>query len=237
MSKHPPTVCRNCGNTGHGNFCAWCAEKYAAEKITLASLIHQVIHFFTHVDKGFGYTVKQLIKSPGEMQRKYMEGFRSKHQKPFQFFFVCGTISGLGYYFIIVAKSKLFGSTDAVEEDFFRHYFVLLQALMLPLYALVSWLIFIRSKYNYAEMLVLILYNIGFVFLILIPINLLNLVFTHLDTRYIEVIFLLFYNTITNLRFFINSPRWVVILKTILVLAIIYSASQVVAEVVKGFLK
>lgn len=237
MSRHQQIVCRNCGNTGHGNFCAWCGEKYAAVKITLASLIHQVVHFFTHFDKGFAYTVNQLIKAPGEMQRKYIDGFRSKHQKPFQFFFVCGTISGLGYYFIIVAKSKLFGSSDAVEEDFFRHYFVLLQAAMLPLYACVLWLIFIRSKYNYAEILVLILYNLGFVFLVLIPINVLNLVFTHFDTRYLEVIFLLFYNTITNLRFFINSPKWIIVLKTILILAIIYTASQVVSDIARGILK
>lgn len=229
-------ICKNCGYEGVGNYCATCGEKYRAAKITLPSMVHQVVHFFTHVDRGFGYTVKELATHPGEMQREYIDGLRSRHQKPFSFFFVCGTICGLAFYLISVANGKLHGNIDTLEEDFFRHYFVLVQACMLPFYAFVLWIVFKRSKYNYAELLVLMLYNLGFVFLILIPINLLNLLPYNFDVRYVEVVFLLIYNTLTNIRFFIRMPKWVTVVLTIINLAICYAASQVVIEIAKRIL-
>ena len=229
-------VCKNCGHTGHGNYCFHCGEKYHAKKITLSSLVHEIIHFFTHFDKGFAFTVKELARHPGQMQRQYLEGKRTRHQKPFSFFFVCGTLCGLAFYFINVTNRKLNGNQDLVEEDFFRHYFVLMQACMLPVYSLLLWLVFIRSKYNYAEMLVLMLYNLGFIFLVFIPVNVLKIIFLHFDTRYIEVVFLLFYNTITNLRFFINQKKWVIIVNTFIIIAISYTISQLMNGVAKGLL-
>lgn len=236
MQNEHQYICKNCGNAGTGNYCSLCGEKYRAEKITLGSLIHQVFHLFTHFDKGFAFTVKQLAKHPGQMQREYIDGIRSKHQKPFAFFFVCGTLCGLAFYFINVTNRKLNGNVDIVEEDFFRHYFVIMQACMLPFYALLLWLIFIRAKYNYAEMLVLMLYNLGFVFLIFIPVNVLKIIFIHFDTRYIEVVFLLFYNTKTNLKFFIQQKKWLIILNTIILIAFSYTISQIMNEVAKRIL-
>lgn len=106
-SKPREHICKNCGVAGQGNYCATCGEKYLAAKITVASMTHQVVHFFTHVDRGFGYTVKQLAKHPGKMQREYIDGVRSKYQKPFPFFFVCGTICGIAFYFLYIINGKL----------------------------------------------------------------------------------------------------------------------------------
>ena len=114
--------CRNCGHAISGNYCSNCGDKASIKAITLSNIFHEVFHYFTHLDKGFGYTLKKLITSPGTMQRKYIEGERARHQKPFSMFFICGTISGLGYYLINVAFRKLYGEADYVSEDFFRHY-------------------------------------------------------------------------------------------------------------------
>jgi rRNA maturation protein Nop10 len=137
-----PSICKNCGYTTSGNYCEQCGQRTAVAQITLHSIVHEVFHYFTHLDKGFGYTLKKLITEPGTMQRRYIEGERSRHQKPFSMFFICGTISGLGYYFINLGIANLYGLQNETETGFFRHYFVLLQALLLPLYTFITWLCF-----------------------------------------------------------------------------------------------
>ena len=223
------TNCRNCKRPVAENFCPQCGAKAAVPAITLHVIFHEAFHYFTHLDKGFGYTLKKLITQPGTMQREYIDGDRSMHQKPFSMFFLCGTISGLGYYFINVASGKIYGSHDPTSEDFFRHYFILLQAALLPLYTLVTWLFFKNQKYSYAETLIMMLYNLAFVFLVLVPIVSLNLVFPNFENRIVEVMFLLFYNLATNFHFY-KGHKGLIVVQTILAIAVCYALSQVFSE-------
>lgn len=201
------TLCRHCGEAISGKYCAACGEKAEITKITLHGLLHEVFHYFTHLDKGFGYTLKQLVIHPGKMQRRYIEGDRARHQKPFSMFFICGTISGLGYYFIGLAMTALHGSENTVEEDFFRHYFGLSQLVLLPLYSLLTWLLFKNQKYSYAETLIMMLYTLSFIFIAVVPINAVKLIFPDYENRIVEVIVLLAYNVIGNLSFY-DGPKW-----------------------------
>lgn len=146
-------------------------------------------------------------------------------------FFICGSICGLAYYFINLAYYNLHQRDTTTEADFFRHYFILMQALMLPFYSLVLWLLFRNTKFNYAEALVLTLYSLSFVFLVFVFINSLKLAFPDFDTRYIEIVFLLYYNNMTNIRFF-QGKNWITIAKTLVMLAVCYAASQWVSQAV-----
>lgn len=224
-----PSLCKNCGYTTLGNYCEQCGQKTVVVPITLHNIFHEVFHYFTHLDKGFGYTLKKLLTDPGTMQRHYIEGERTRHQKPFSMFFLCGTISGLGYYFINLAIAKLYGYHDAASNDFFRHYFVILQALLLPLYTLITWWLFRNEQYNYAETLIMMLYSTALVYLVLVPIISIKLLFPNYENRIVEVMFLLFYNTITNLRFY-KGKKTGIFLKTVLAITGCYLASQVVSD-------
>lgn len=220
-----PSYCKNCGFTTLGNYCEQCGQKTTVTAITLHNILHEVFHYFTHLDNGFGYTLKKLVMEPGTMQRQYIEGERNSHQKPFSMFFICGTISGIGYYLINVAAAKIYGVQDATAENFFRHYFVLLQAMLLPVYTLITWLCFRKQQYNYAETLVMMLYSLSLVFLVLVPINALKLLFLGFDNRIVEIVFLLFYLTKTNLHFY-QGKKQVIILLTALSIGICYAVSQ-----------
>lgn len=224
-----PAICRNCGYTTTGNYCEQCGQKTKIRAITLHSILHEIFHYFTHLDKGFGYTLKKLVTQPGTMQRNYLEGERSRHQKPFSMFFICGTISGLGYYFINVAYAKIYGYRNAASDDFFRHYFVILQALLLPVYTAVTWLFFKRDRYNYAETLIMTLYNLALVHLILVPNISLKLLFPNYENRILEVGFLLVYNSLTNLRFY-EGEKAVIIAKTTLAIAVCYGISHLFSQ-------
>ena len=228
-------VCRYCGQPTSGKYCYNCGEKLMVSPITLHTIFHEIFHYFTHLDKGFGYTLKKLVTQPGTMQKAYIDGERSRHQKPFSMFFICGTISGLGYYLVNVAYRKIYGAADYTSEDFFRHYFILLQALLLPLYTLVTWLSFKNQKYTYAETLIMMLYNLAFVFLVLVPIISTKLFFPHYENRIVEVIFLLFYNTITNFHFY-KGNKWLICLQTCLGIGLCYLCSQVFSELARKIL-
>ena len=218
--------CTNCGYEGDGTYCAGCGKEYAVKRITINSLIHEVIHTFTHFDKGFGYTLKQLALHPGLMQRNYLEGERSRHQKPFSMFFICATITGIALYWLIKPSLTPENHFDEMHEHFLRHYFVFLQAALLPIYAFSTWIFFRSAGLNYAETLVLFCYALSFMLLLTIPVNLLNFKPNHINTAWIEIPLFLFYIVWTNTVFFKNQPPWQVIIKSILNLILCYWLSN-----------
>ncbi|GAB3920287.1 hypothetical protein GCM10028827_01760 [Mucilaginibacter myungsuensis] len=155
--------------------------------------------------------------NPGNMQREYIESKRKGHQKPFSMFFVCGTIAALCLYWISTATGKIHkATTDHEEEYFYRHYFVLMQMVLVPLYAMVNYVVYYKSKYNYAEFLVMLLYNTAFLFMIVVLTSSLKLIFGQFDTTYIEAGVVALYNIITYINIFKEDKRWIVILKVLL---------------------
>lgn len=210
-------TCNNCGNDGSGNFCSECGKAYIVSRVTVSSILHEVSHIFTHFEKGFVYTIKQLLTRPGQMQKDFFAGHRSKHQKPFSMFFIAATLAAMTIYY----TNKTHASMSPMQEaatHFTKHYYVILQSALLPFYALLTWLLFRNKLFNYAEALVLTVYTLSFVLLLMIPVNLINLIPHHIETTFIEVPVMLFYFITTNIFFFIGQPRWLVIIKTVIML-------------------
>ena len=207
--------CINCGYEGTGKYCANCTQPYQIKRITISSLIHEVLHFFTHVDKGFLYTLKQLAIHPGKMQKKYLAGERVRHQKPFSMFFLCATITALAIYWTTRPAHEV-SPFDETRIHFYRHYYVITQALLIPYYSLVVWLLFHNKRFNYAESLVLFAYTVAFALLLVILPNLINLIPHNFKTEIVEIPLLAVYLTWTNLNFFNDQPAWTVIIKSIL---------------------
>ncbi len=224
--------CKNCGMSGYGKYCSECGQSFDTGRITISHIVHEAFHFFTHFEKGFGYTLKQLVISPGYLQKKYLQGQRSKIQKPFSMFFICASLCGLCLYLINSFILKYEAAGDEGEIHFFQHYLVLVQICMVPFYALVSWLFFIRSGYNYAELLIVILYTVSVFFLLLIPIQCLKFLYPHLNTKYIEVPIFIIYNLITYVNLLNTVARWKVILLSIGNLIVSYSVAQIVQQAV-----
>ncbi|UYZ61490.1 DUF3667 domain-containing protein [Hymenobacter weizhouensis] len=237
-SAHPvaSSICRNCGNRGHGHFCQECGQSYATHRISFPHLLHEVFHLFTHLDKGFLYTLKELIRLPGDMQREYLAGQRYRHQKPFSMFFVAITVTALGQYFIKALVFKLYGMSDD-SQDYFRHYFSLMQMALLPLYAFITWLFFRKSEYNYAEIAVLVLYSLSLVIFVVLLLNISRLLFPNFETEYIELPFIVAYNTITYFRLFPADSRWLIVSKSLLINTACFALSHVAAELVVHLLE
>jgi len=225
------SICNNCGYEGTGNYCAECGKPYEIKRLTVASLLHEVAHLFTHLDKGFGFTLKELATRPGKMQKDYINGKRSVHQKPFSMFFVCATITGLAIYWISKSYIKAQGSPfEEMRMHFYQHYFVIFQSVLTPFYAFVLWLLFRNKNFNYAEALVLFAYSFAFMLLFICFVNIINLIPNHVETKYIELPVLAVYVIWTNLNFFKEQPAWLIILKSIVNLLICWFASNLITN-------
>ncbi len=235
MSVHSGHICKQCGAHGSGKFCNHCGQQYAVKKITLKGILHEVFHFFTHLEKGFPYTLRKLITNPGEMQREYIEGQRVKHQKPFSMYFLSVTITALLYYWINYTLVKYYHS-DSYELNFFNRYMAMLQIALVPVYSLIVWLFFKSSKHNYAEVLILLLYSFSIVLLLAASIQLLKFIWPHLPTRYIELPLITVYMTITNLRFFHTVPKWIAFIKSVLATALVFFVASSTQDWLIGYL-
>lgn len=225
-------VCKSCGSAGNERYCGRCGQPYQVKRISMHALFHDIFHLFTHLDKGFGYTLKMLVMAPGHMQRQYIEGDRTRHQKPFSMFLICATVAALIRYWIQLALIKYYEVGSASEATFLNKYMVIFFIVLLPIHVLITYLVFLKSGYNYAEIAVLILYILAFVFVLAACIALLRFIWPQMDTAYVEFPLLLVYNTVTFINFFHRQPPWVVALKSIAIIAAVFYLIQIAEDFV-----
>lgn len=227
--KDPETTmqCKSCGFSGKGTYCSQCGQPYKTKRITVHGLLEDLLHFFTHAEKGFLYTLKQLIIAPGHMQRNYIVGSRGRYQPPISMFLICATFTALIRYWILNVVINYYHADIGVEAKFFHEYMVMTYIALLPLYIFILYLLFYPSNYNYAELGVLMLYTLSVFFLAAGLITLLKLVWPRLDTAYMEFPVLTFYLIITLMNFFKAIPRWHVLIKSLIIMALAFFINQV----------
>jgi hypothetical protein len=153
------TTCLNCGAEIQHEFCPYCGQKEDVEKLNWHSFVHEIAHFFTHIEKGFLNTSFKLLIKPGRVIREYLEGKRKKYHKPVSFFLIWAAIrlaiysavSGLMHY----ANLRKFKEEDA----YLVHYNQVFGLLLIPIQTLFIWMIVGRRKLNYFETFIATLYG------------------------------------------------------------------------------
>jgi len=135
--------------------------------MNLHFLVHDIQHGFFHIEKGILFTTKELFTRPGHSIREYLQGKRVKHFKPISLVLLLAGILGLlSHYFhfdMLGGTIKMTGtgseadeareSFNAVSEWVSGHY-ALVSLLLLPLFALGTFLSFRQKGYNFIEHLV-----------------------------------------------------------------------------------
>jgi hypothetical protein len=227
-----PNTCKACGESGSGFYCARCGQAYDQKRISLSGLLRDLLHFITNMEKGFGYTVRELIVSPGTMQRSFLEGNRLRYQKPLSMFFISASVAAAVRYWILRASVAGQHAEIASEAYFNQHYLVLTYAVLVPAYTLFTWIAFHRSGYHYAELGVVMLYTVSIFFLASCLVFLLKIPWPGFDLRIIELPLYGSYMAVTMVRFFQNMARWQVIAKSILVLLLAFIINDAAEEFV-----
>lgn len=164
--------CKNCGEKVVGRYCSHCGQMEAEERISFHYIWHEVVHFFTHFEKGFLFTSWGMMARPGKVVTDFVKGKRKVYQPPVSFFLIWITI----YLLLLYVVEKIFGENMVIDyKDYFgsssttkfavSHLsFVLLVVLpfqALYFYGLVAW-----KKYNYFESFVVAMYFLGTVILL-----------------------------------------------------------------------
>ena len=160
-------ICANCGNHFTGGFCNSCGQK-TVHRITMGHIGHDMVHAFTHTDKGFFHLLLKLFVKPGIVAREYIaEGKRKRYFTPFQYMLIVGTVATF-----VASNSHFIETTSAAFtngvgnsagkavfmqklNNFQAKYYNFLILTQLPFYALASSFTYKKYRYNFAELLTL----------------------------------------------------------------------------------
>ena len=167
------TACLNCGSKLNDSFCSHCGQKADVKRLTWHSLGEEIFHFFTHIEKGFVLTTRQLIMHPGQLCKNYLDGKRKQYHKPISFLLVWITIFILIYHLAISMTHYPMENTASLftfgpeAQEIIGKYRSIVEILILPFLAFVSWLIVARPRLNYVEILSVFFYFTSFLFVLL----------------------------------------------------------------------
>ncbi|MFI5131533.1 MAG: DUF3667 domain-containing protein [Chitinophagales bacterium] len=159
------TKCLNCGNSINKNFCSNCGQKKEVGKLTWHSLVTEIFHFFSHIEKGFLNTSFQLIIRPRKVISEYLAGKRKKYFKPLSLYLVWFSLHLITFNLLTHwmhyenhRTSNFLFAGGEVGTFIVRHNNIF-GLLLLPILSFAVWLIVSRPKMNYVETLALSIYQ------------------------------------------------------------------------------
>lgn len=170
-----PTNCLNCGTllTADDRFCPTCGQKTDTHKMTMSHIWHDLIHAFTHADKGLLFVWKEMLHRPGHVAREYVDGMRKKYFNPFSFLLIIVAVATL----LAASFDLMTGNRRDPISIFLNKHANFVILLNVPIGAFFSWMLFRGSGRTYAENMVLHAYANGersaFYSLLLVPLMLL----------------------------------------------------------------
>lgn len=143
-------------------FCSNCGQKADTHRLSIGHIWHDLVHAFTHADKGFLHLIKQLAVNPGKVAREYVNGHRKKYVNPFNFLIV---VVGIASLVLISSSFVSFGTDPRIPPNpvstFFAKHVNFIILLNVPVLAMWNLLLFRKSKTNFAENLVLTAFTSG----------------------------------------------------------------------------
>lgn len=163
-SEHAPTACLDCGTLVADRFCGHCGQDaHHTHRLTLRFLLlHDLPHSIWHVDKGIGYTFRQMITRPGAALHEYMAGRRAQHFRPISYLLlICAVcmllLSAVGMNPITVSQQadmpRLIQLTMERYMQLYSKYPTLIYVVLLPGNALIATWLLRPVRFNFAEML------------------------------------------------------------------------------------
>lgn len=222
--------CKNCEHPlqPQDNYCSYCGQSANTKRLKIKQVRKDLLKKFLHADSGLLHLTKALAVRPGLAIGEYIAGKRKEYYEPLKYLtFTVGISVLLTSYFDLMSVSQ--EHTNPVST-FVAEHIDLVFLFSVPIAAAFSWLLFLRKGFNYAEHLALHAFLGGFrtVFFLL--------VFTPLVVFYRE-----YYSTILFIYFalwilyiawanvqLMGGPKWLTILKTILIIFL----TQVVISIV-----
>ena len=186
--------CPNCNRVVNGNFCSNCGQK-KYNRIDKKYIWNELQYTVFHTNKGFLYSVKNLIINPGRTAKEFIDGKRVNHYKPLLLAFVLSGISAFISFKIVglndimkevFSKKELYSELMNNALSFAASYNSFIMLFFVPLLALFSKIAFRKWGQNYYEHVVMNAYMLSFHALVNILVIYPIMFFTKGNTAMIE---------------------------------------------------
>lgn len=158
--------CLNCGAEVKGKYCHECGQKAHVNRLTAKALIHEIVHFFTHIEETFFKTSLYFVIKPGTTSLNYIEGKRKRYQKPVSYFLIWTGAYILLHNFILNYFHYTLVLQDAGQSPaqieaniLLRKHFTVFMIPLMFLSALIIWLVLARRRFYFFEILTIVLYG------------------------------------------------------------------------------
>ena len=129
--------------------------------------MHELLHFFTHLEKGFLFTSVMMVKRPGKTVVDFIGGKRKIYQPPVSYFLIWIAIYGLLLYWIqhifgesVVINYKQYFGPKPITQYAITHLAVVL-TIVIPFQALYMHLLITKKNYYYLEAAIIAIYCLG----------------------------------------------------------------------------
>lgn len=183
------TTCANCSSPLEPSykFCPQCSQKTNLHRLSLHDIFHDVVHYFTHADKGLFGLMKDLALTTGKVANEYVTGKRKKYFPPLNFFLIAATLYVLAATaanpptkFDPMAQAmktypQLVNSPLHVKQfvanlfdrqhkamTYLTRYSNTVAMVTVPVICLLYWAFYRRRGFNYTEHMVANMYMSGF---------------------------------------------------------------------------
>lgn len=166
------TTCSNCNSQFSDKYCGHCGQAAKLKRIDHKYVLHEIVHVL-HLEKGIGYTIRELVIRPGKSVRTYVSENRSRLVKPVIFIILTSLIySVVSHWFHVetphhTPQEKSIMSAVSVIFDWIQHHYGYANMVMGIFIALWLKLFFLKQPYNFFEILILLCFVMGIGMLLL----------------------------------------------------------------------
>ncbi|WP_350287675.1 DUF3667 domain-containing protein [uncultured Croceitalea sp.] len=161
--------CKTCGNSLRSDFgyCPSCGAKIIKNRLTLKNVWEDLSFQVFNLDNTFLKTFKHLFTKPEIVIEGFIHGARKKYMNPISYFAIAITLSGLMFFVLrniydVNLMQNSFSNVKTPNMSFIFDYQGLLSYLLMPVYALMTWVLFLdKPILNFTEHLVANAYITG----------------------------------------------------------------------------
>ncbi len=160
--------CKNCNEIFTGSYCNTCGQPASLKRIDQHYVSHEIFHLF-HFEKGFFYTIKEMLVRPGESAKEFIGENRNKLMKPVPFLILTALLFTLTSH--LSNADQLVNDTSKQFEKFSKGYADIYNWMVMHhnygnlisgFFTAVSCSLFYRKfKYNFYETLIMVCFVIG----------------------------------------------------------------------------
>lgn len=157
--------CKNCKAEVNSNFCPNCGQPAVLKRIDGHYFLHEFEHM-VHFERGFLFTIRELITNPGQNVRTYLTENRSRQVKPIIFIIVTSLIYSVSVSFFHFEDGYV-GYSDTEETSrsaifkWIQAHYGYANIIMGLFIALWTKLFFRKYPFNIFEILILLCFVMG----------------------------------------------------------------------------